>query len=167
MYAVKEALWACQRSRDLRATIFFTDLRASGKGFQEYVEMAEKTGRIQFIRSRPGRIEPVQEKGTLRILFEDTTERNTLEMAVDMVVLTPPLVPAAGMDGLSKLMDIERDPDGFIPIREDKILSSAFAESGVFTCGCCQGPTDAVQSITSASAAALRAAEIISRGKVL
>ncbi len=167
MYAVKEALWACQRSKDLRATIFFTDLRASGKGFQEYVQMAEKTGRIQFIRSRPGRIEPIKEKGTLRILYEDTTERNTLEMAVDMVVLTPPIIPAAGMDGLAKFLDIERNPEGFIMLPDDKLLSSASSKSGVLACGCCQGPADAVQSVTSASAAAFRAAEIITRGKVL
>jgi heterodisulfide reductase subunit A len=167
MYAVKEALWASQRSEDLRAFIFFTDLRASGKGFQEYVEMAEKTGRIQFIRSRPGRIEPIEENGTLRILYEDTTERNTLEMAVDMVVLTPPIIPAAGMDGLSALLTLERDREGFILLSDDKLLSSASSKSGVLACGCCQGPADAVQSVTSASAAAFRAAEIITRGKVL
>jgi heterodisulfide reductase subunit A len=167
MYAVKEAVWACQRSKELRATIFFTDLRASGKGFQEYVQMAEKTGRIQFIRSRPGRIEPVEEKGTLRILYEDTTERNTLEMAADMVVLTPPIIPAAGMDGLSAILNIERDPEGFVLLSDDKLHSSASSKSGVSACGCCQGPADAVQSVISASAAAFRAAEIITRGKVL
>lgn len=167
MYAVKEALWACQRSKDLRASIFFTDLRACGKGFQEYVQMAEKTGRIKFIRSRPGRIEPIKGNGPLQILYEDTTQRNTQEMTVDMAVLTPPIIPAAGTDGFSTLLGIERGREGFIFLSSDKLLSAESAKSGVLACGCCQGPADAVQSINSASAAALRVAGIITRGRAL
>lgn len=165
MYAVKEALWACQRSKDLRATIFFTDLRACGKGFQEYVPMAQKTGRIQFIRSRPGRIEPIKENGSLQILYEDTAQRNTQEMAVDMVVLTPPIIPAAGSDAFSAFPGVERSPEGFVLLSGDKFLHAESSKSGVLACGCCQGPADAVQSINSASAAALRAAELIARGR--
>jgi heterodisulfide reductase subunit A len=167
MYAVKEALWACQRSKDLRATIFFTDLRACGKGFQEYVQMAEKTGRIQFIRSRPGRIEPIKGNGQLQILYEDTTQRNTQEMTVDMVVLTPPIIPAAGLDAFSAFPGVERSPEGFVLLSADKFLHGESSKPGVLACGCCQGPADAVQSISSASAAALRAAEIITRGRPL
>jgi heterodisulfide reductase subunit A len=162
MYAVKEALWACQRSKDLRVTIFFTDLRACGRGFQEYVELANETGRIQFIRSRPGRIEAIQNHGVLKILYEDTTQRITQEMEFDMVVLTPPLIPAAGLDGFSTLSGIERGSDGFILLPDDGFFSAPSSEGRIFACGCCQGPADAVQAITSASAAALRAAEIIS-----
>jgi heterodisulfide reductase subunit A len=165
MYAVKEALWACQRSKDLRVTIFFTDLRACGRGFQEYVELAKETGRIQFIRSRPGRIEAIQNHGALKILYEDTTQRITQEMEFDMVVLTPPLIPAAGSDGFSTLSGIERGSEGFILLPKDGFFPAPSSEAGILACGCCQGPADAVQAITSASAAALRAAEIISPGR--
>lgn len=141
MYAVKEALWACRRSKDLQATIFFTDLRACGRDFQEYVQSAGESGRIQFIRSRPGRIQPGGERGALQILYEDTNARNTQEMNVDMVVLAQPQAPPRGLE------------------------KSTF-QSGSFACGCCQDPADAVQSVISASAAALRAAETIKGGRV-
>jgi len=163
MYAVKEALWACQRSRDLWATIFFTDLRACGKGFQEYVQLAEETGRIQFIRSRPGRIQPMGENGALRVLYEDTTQRNTREMIVDMVVLAQPIIPAAGSENFASLFGVDRGRERFILLPDDKFLSPATSQSRVLACGCCQGPADAVQSVISASAAALRAAEILAQ----
>jgi len=165
MYAVKEALWACERSKDLRVTIFFTDLRACGKGFQEYVELAKETGRIQFIRSRPGRIEAMRNSEALKIFYEDTTQRITQEMEFDMVVLTPPLIPAAGLDGFSTLSGIERGSEGFILLPDDGFFSAPSSKAGIFACGCCQGPADAVQAITTASAAALRAAEIIGLGR--
>jgi heterodisulfide reductase subunit A-like polyferredoxin len=103
------------------------------------------------------------ENGALQVLYEDTTQRNTREMTVDMVVLAQPIIPAAGLENFAALLGVERGREGFILLPDDKFFSPATSQSRVLACGCCQGPADAVQSVISASAAALRAAEILAQ----
>jgi heterodisulfide reductase subunit A len=79
-------------------------------------------------------------------------------MKVDLAVLATSLVPRHDAAQLAEVLDIELDEFGFV--KTDPFLPNDTSRPGIVACGCCLGPADIPQSVTQASAAAARAAEI-------
>jgi len=150
MHATKEAILAREHIPDVRSFIFYTDLRASGKGFREYVERAQREYGVEYIRSRVAKIE---EDGDGRLIFhyEDGATSRPQEMTVD--------IPGPGVAALAKVLDLELDEYGFF--RTNPFSPTDTTREGVFTCGCCRGPSDIPQSVAQASGAAGRAAQYV------
>ena len=155
MHATKEAILAREHIPNVRSYIFYTDLRASGKGFQEYIERAKREYGVAYIRSRVARIE---EDGDGRLVFhyEDPETAHPREMKVDLAVLATSLIPGPGVAQLARVLGLELDEYGFF--RTDPFSPTDTSREGIFTCGCCRGPVDIPQSVAQASAAAARAA---------
>ena len=62
MYATKEAIIAKEHlGEGLQCDIFFMDLRAFGKGFEQYYRRAQELG-VRYIRSRVPKIEEVSRR---------------------------------------------------------------------------------------------------------
>ena len=158
MHATKEAILAREHIPDVRSFIFYTDLRASGKGFREYVERAQREYGVEYIRSRVAKIE---EDGDGRLIFhyEDGATSRPQEMTVDLAVLATSLIPGPGVAALATVLDLELDEYGFF--RTNPFSPTDTTREGVFTCGCCRGPSDIPQSVAQASGAAARAAQYV------
>jgi heterodisulfide reductase subunit A len=163
MFATKEAILAHEHDPGLRSYIFYTDLRAGGKRFQEYIARAKDEYQVTYIRGRPGSIgeDPASRDPIVR--YEDTTARKLREMAVDLVVLCQALVPRAGQRELAALLGIEVDVHGFVRIPERLSRPVDTSVPGIFACGYCQSPQDIPDSVAQASGVAARVAEIIVR----
>jgi heterodisulfide reductase subunit A len=162
-YSVKDAVLIKEHVPGARVCIFYIDLRAFGRGFQEFVNRAKTEYGITFIRSSPGEItyDPVGKD--LSIWYEDTVTKKIENLKFDLVVLCPALIPRKDAKDLAKVLGIEVDQYGFF-----KPLSSISnpvdtTVSGIFACGYCLGPKtgDIPDSITQGSATASRAAEVI------
>ena len=68
MYATKEAIIAKEHlGEGLQCDIFFMDLRAFSKGFEQYYHRAEELG-VRYIRSRVPKIEEVA--GTRNLIVQ-------------------------------------------------------------------------------------------------
>jgi heterodisulfide reductase subunit A len=160
MHATKEAILANEHDRDVRSTIFYTDLRATGKTFQKYVARAENDYSVSYVRSRPALLEEVEETGDVRVTYEDTTTRKTRSDDFDMVVLCAALVPA-GTTHLAKIIGVEMDPQGFIHIPDALSSPVDTSRPGVLAVGFSRGPQDIPESVVQASAAAGRVAELL------
>ncbi len=160
MHATKEAILAREHIPDVQSYIFYTDLRASGKGFREYIERAKREYGVKYIRSRVARIE---EDGDGRLVFhyEDPETSHPREVRVDLAVLATSLVPVPGVAELAEVLGLELDEYGFF--RTAPFSPTDTTREGVFTCGCCRGPADIPQSVAQASAAAARAAQYAMR----
>jgi len=165
-YSVKDAVLIKEHVPGARVCIFYIDLRAFGRGFQEFVNRAKTEYGITFIRSSPGEItyDPVSKD--LSIWYEDTVTKKIENLKFDLVVLCPALIPRKDAKDLAKVLGIEVDQYGFF-----KPLSSISnpvdtTVSGIFACGYCLGPKtgDIPDSITQGSATASRAAEVIVGG---
>ena len=155
MHAVKEAIWACERAPNLEGYIFYTDMRAFGRECQYYVAESQKTGRIKYIRSRPGRVMP--KDGQLEVRFEDTTTREMKILHADMVVLSTAIIPFRGFELKGSNRRSHSDESGFIRVPNGSGQTLQTGYPGIFTCGCCHGPSDAVESAVQATAAAAQA----------
>ena len=160
MYATKEARLIREHVPDTDVTIFYMDIRAFGKGFEEFYRRAEKEFGIRFVK---GRVAEILEDPTTKNLFvraEDIGSGELLEEEVDMVVLSAGLVPAA-TDGLEKVFSVPSGEDGFLAVTNPKLDPVATPIEGVFTAGAAEGPKDIPDSVAQASAAAMRASIIL------
>lgn len=161
MFATKEAILANEHDPRTRSTIFYTDLRAGGKRFQDYISRAKEDYGVAYIRSRPGRISVNAETGNPIVHYEDTTDRQLKEMEVDLVVLCQALVPREEGREAAELMGLGLDEHGFVSIPERLSHPVDTSVPGIFACGYCQSPQDIPESVTQASTVAARVAEMV------
>jgi heterodisulfide reductase subunit A len=157
MHATKEAVIAIEHSPGLACTIFYMDIRAFGKGFDEYYEKAIKSG-VRYIRCRPSLIDELPESRNLIIKYAN--ERGNLRAEeFDMVVLSCGLEPLKQMSDISRRLDIKLNKFGFC--KTDSFISTESSREGVFVCGPCTEPKDIPETVTQASAAAVKVMELL------
>ena len=71
MYATKEAVIAREHDPNIEATIFYIDLRAFGKGFDDYVTAAEKKHGVRYVRAMVSKVYEQPENNNLEIRYVD------------------------------------------------------------------------------------------------
>jgi len=156
VYSIKQ----CMVAKDHEPTIkdfyyFYRDMRAYGRGFEEYFHRGREQTGITYIRSSPSSISS-DGKGKLVVRYEDPGTARPASLKADMVVLSCAMIPSEGTDQLAHHLGIELDDDGFFKIPDPLIDPLASTRPGVFVCGCASGPKDIPDSVAQASAAAAR-----------
>ena len=158
MYAIKEAVMAKEVNPELEISIFFTDMRTSGKEFDRYLERARSECGIKFIRSRIHGVEPKGRSGDLRLHYI-STQGKQIEETFDLVVLSVGLETPDAMISLAETIGIQMTPDRFAAI--SAFMPVHTSKKGVFTCGAFNGPRDIPQSVIGGSAAAASASSLL------
>jgi heterodisulfide reductase subunit A len=171
MHATKEAILANEHYPDSKSFIFYTDMRAVGKQFQEYVGRAREEYGVCYLRSRPGKITVNSETGDPVVWYDETVcseagdpQRRVTSMEVGLVVLCQALVPRGVHEEMASKLGLELDESGFVAIQDRLARPVDTSVPGVFACGFCQAPQDIPDSVVQASAAAARVAEVLSPG---
>ncbi len=164
MYATKLAslLKRMDPSRDIY--IFYTDLRAYGKGFEEYYRTAQELG-IKFIRGRPGELMENSKNKKVIVRVEDTLTRKIIDKEFDIAVLSVGLVPSEGTKKISEMLKLPMSSDGFIKEAHPKFRPVDTPIEGIFVAGTAQGPKDIPDSVAQASGAAARAMRMMNKGE--
>ena len=154
MYAIKEAIMAIEHEPELECEVFYMDIRAHGKGFDEYYERAKSMG-IKFTRCRPSKVEQNDETETLRIGYvnDDTQKYETKEF--DMVVLSAGLQPPKEVRDTAAKFGIELNKYGFAQTKPFDTVSTT--RDGVYVCGPFAQPKDIPETVVEASSASSRA----------
>ena len=156
MYAVKNAILIREHHHEADVAIYFIDIRAYGKGFEEFVQRAEGEFGIKLVRGRVARLEEDPSTGDLWLAAEDVSSGKVVMERYDLVVLSAGLVPPEGSEALAKLLGLSTDGYGFFSGPNLK-LNPVLAQDGIFICGCAAGPKDIPDSVAEASAAAMEA----------
>jgi heterodisulfide reductase subunit A len=156
MYATKEAAIIKEHERKSEVYIFYTDIRAFGKGFQKFVDRAEEEWGI--IREDP-------KTRDLLVKYEDTLTGEMKELEVDLVVLCTALVPSPDNQKLADTLRIGVDEYGFFKVRHSLLAPLDATAPGIFLCGCCQGPKDIPESVAQGKGAAARAVEFMAEAR--
>ncbi len=163
MYSMKFSHLLREHLPGARVYEFYIDLRAVGKGFEEFYNRMLDEGTI-FVRGRPGEIIP--QDGKLMVQVEDTLADEQRLIPVDMVVLSTGLEPRVDVEVIAHLFNLSRSADGFFLERHPKLDPVATMSDGIYVVGCCQAPKDIPQSVAQASAAAARVLAMISAGTI-
>jgi heterodisulfide reductase subunit A len=141
--------------------IMYMDLRAVGKGFQEFVDRAKSQYDVKYIMAHPGGIAEDPNTKSLQIYYEDTKTGDMKRLNADMVVLCPALVPKEDNKKIAEATGVELDDYCFFKSKNQLTAPVDTNIPGIFICGYCQSPKDIPESVAQASGAAARAAETI------
>ena len=150
-----------EHSPQTQPYIMYIDMRAVGKGFQEFVDRAREEYGVKYIKAHPGGIAEEQSTKNLQIHYEDTKNGEMKTLDADMVVLCPALIPNAESKRLAEEMGIELDDASFFKAKNLLTAPMDTTSEGIYICGYCQSPKDIPESVAQASGAAARAAETI------
>ena len=161
MYAAKQAHLLRDKLPDAHITVLYMDVRAFGKGFEEFYERVQKE-HIIYRRGNPSEV--YRKNGKLVVRSEDTLLGEPFELEADLVVLAGGLMPRKEDDLLKDMLGLEKSKDGFYAEAPglDPIVSGAV---GIFLAGCCQGPKDIPDTVAQASGAASLACALLSESR--
>nr|MDO8079616.1 CoB--CoM heterodisulfide reductase iron-sulfur subunit A family protein [Candidatus Freyarchaeota archaeon] len=168
MYATKEAIITKEHDPHLDCYIFYIDIRAYGKGFQDFVNRAKEEYNVKYVRGKVSQIIEDPKTNNLKLRYEDMEKMEFGEMEAGLVVLSAALVPSAGTKELAEILGLNLDQNQFIR-EKDEFSPVETNVPGVFICGYVQGPRDIPESVAQASAAAAKASELLApaRGTLL
>jgi heterodisulfide reductase subunit A len=157
MAALKEALVAQEMAAaDLETTIFYLDLRAHGKGYEEYLERSRTQG-VRLIRSRVTSVSPQQPSGILIHYTDDSGRSRSQDF--DLAVLSLGLRPRPGVRDWASRLGVRLNAHGFIASLPQNPTFTH--RPGVFVCGTAREPVDIPETVTTAGAAAQAAAQLL------
>jgi heterodisulfide reductase subunit A len=165
MNSIKNAFIIKELAPQAEITIFNVDIRAFGKGFEEYYRRSLSHG-IHYVKGKPSKITEDKQTRELVLSFEDPATKRNSRMRVDLAVLCSALTPAEGTRELASILGIETDHDGFFREKDPCASPLESTRAGVFLCGCSTAPKDITDSIAEASGAAAKASLLLLRDKV-
>jgi heterodisulfide reductase subunit A len=164
MYSIKNAVMALEHYPDAEVWVYYADIRAFGKGFEEFYEMAKERFGVKFVRGRVAEVMEGKITGNLVVKVEDTESSKMRLIEHDLIVISPGVIPPEGIHTLTTKMGIDETDDGYIQIRDSFTGPTVTKTPGVFVCGCADGPKDIPDSVSAGSAAAMKATIILSKG---
>ncbi|MHA1404259.1 MAG: FAD-dependent oxidoreductase, partial [Candidatus Helarchaeota archaeon] len=153
MYTTKQAIITKEHLKDVQIRILYNDLRASGKGFYEFIERGRSNEyNIQYIKGLPGKISEDPITKNILITFEDMSNHSFQEIECDLVVLAPAMIPNPDLVKLARILELELDEHGFV--KTPYFNAHATSQSGIFVIGTASGPKDIPESVAEASGCA-------------
>ncbi|MHC1567478.1 MAG: FAD-dependent oxidoreductase [Candidatus Syntropharchaeia archaeon] len=158
MYSTKEAILVKEHYEDAEVYIFYKDMRAFGKGFNEFIERGKKEYGIKYIHS-DAIVEENPDNHNLFVVYDAAGRRERIE--VDMVILASALVPRKGARELANILGIEVNEFGFYECADEITNPVQSSVPGIFIAGYCKGPVDIPESVAEGSGAAACAAEVM------
>lgn len=165
MNTIKDTLMLKEHYPDMEVKVFYIDIRAFGKGFEDLFQRSKGKG-VKYIRGLPGDVQEDPQSQDL-ILFAENTSTDLLEKhRTEMVVLSQGLVPSKDMNKIQEMLALQKTSDGFYLEAHPKLQPVDSASAGIFFAGTAESPKDIKDAVTQASAAAVRAARIMSPGKI-
>jgi heterodisulfide reductase subunit A len=154
MYAIKQAMLLSGTLPLADITIYYMDIRAFGKGYEQFYQSAKAMG-IEFVKGKVARItEDADQNPITRVELIDDNSR-VVERKHDLVVLSVGMLPGSNPEAMFRVPTAE---DGFVRIPNHNIAPTVTMEEGIYATGTAIGPMDIVDTIMTAGAAAAETA---------
>ena len=164
MYSMKQAQLILGTLPAASVTLYYMDIRAYGKGFEEFYQQAKAMG-VNFVRGKVAKIEE-KENGDLEVYHEDTLGKGSLEKTThDLTVLSVGLLPRPEIAKAFTDQELKLDEMGWIQLADENASGVRTSIEGVFAAGCATGPKDIPDSAVEAAAAASECASYLLRGR--
>ena len=165
MNTVKSTIMLKEHYPDIEVKVFYIDIRAFGKGFEDLFRRSKGMG-VRYIRGLPGDIKQDPATGDLILTVENTATNELESHHTEMVVLAVGLEPASDMKVIQEMLALQTTSDGFYMEAHPKMQPVDAATRGIFFAGCAESPKDIKDSVTQASAATARAMRLMNPGSL-
>ena len=154
MYTAKHAILYKHRVHDGQVYVFYIDIRAGGKGYEEFVTRAMEEDDTVYIRGRVSKV--FSRDGKVVVWGVDTLTERKVEIAADMVVVAAAIVPSARSKALAEVLGISVDEFGFYTTPDAEMTPMESGVPGIFLAGAGLGPQDIPETVAQASGAAAK-----------
>jgi heterodisulfide reductase subunit A len=165
MYTAKHALLLKEKVPDAKAYIFYMDIRANGKGYEEFVQRVVERYDATYVRGRISRIYPLD--GHLIVQGADTLLGKPVEVHADMVVLATAMEPRADAKEMARKLGLSTDQDNWFSEAHPKLRPVEVLTAGVYLAGACHYPKDIPDTVAQASGAAAKVVDLFSKPHLL
>ncbi len=162
MYSLKFAHLVREKLPDAACYEFYIDMRAFGKGYEEFMERIKSEG-THVVRGRTAQVCEID--GQMTIKGEDLLNDRLIELPVDLVVLAVGVVPSPSTQDLARMLGVPRDDDGWFSELNYNGAPTYTERGGIFVAGMCQGPKDIPDTVAQASAVAAGVLQSIASGR--
>lgn len=164
MYTAKHTMLYNHSVHDGKAYVFYMDVRAGGKGYEEFINRAQREG-TEYIRGRVSRL--IKQGDKILVKGADTLLGESIDLEVDMVVLATAMIPQEGAEAMAKKLGISYDHYGFYSEQHPKLMPVDSSTGGIYLAGACQGVKDIPETVAQASAAASKVLQLFSKEELL
>jgi heterodisulfide reductase subunit A len=165
MYTAKHAMLYKHKVHSGNAYVFYMDIRAGGKMYEEFVRRAIEEDEVHYVRGRVSRIYP--RDGKLIVKGVDTLlNSRPVEIQADMVVLATAMVAQPDAESLAQKMKVSYDQYHFLAEAHPKLRPVEMNTAGIFVAGACQAPKDIPETVAQASAAAAKVLGLFSKDEL-
>ncbi len=158
MYTAKHAHLVGEKIPGSDLTIYYTDVRAFGKGFEEFYNRVMDEGVNYLRRELDDPIEVVEADGKTVVKAEGHPD-----IEADLVVLATAIVARDDAPEIARICNISQGTDGFFLEAHPKLRPLDTFTEGIFLAGCSQAPKDIPDTVAQASGAASRVCDILSK----
>ena len=158
--ALKNAQLLKQEYHDMNVTMFYIDIRTWDKNNEEYYRNI-RAQHVNFIKGKPGDIK-LNKDGTLRLYYDMSLEDSVTYLDFDLVVLSTGIIPSKGTQEIIDIIGLSKGPNGFLSEVHGCLKPVETKDNGIYICGCAAGPKNIPYSVSSALAAASKAATLLS-----
>ncbi|MHA1129273.1 MAG: 4Fe-4S binding protein [Candidatus Helarchaeota archaeon] len=157
MVAIKNATLLKQHIDGAEVTICYMDIRAAGKNYEEYFLQSRRAG-VKYLRGTVANIKEDPETKDLILRVEDTLTQEIIDLRVDMVVLSTAMEPSRSTEEISRILRLDKSPDGFLKEYHDRLDPIDTKIPGIYLAGAVQGPKSIAETVATGKAAASSAA---------
>jgi heterodisulfide reductase subunit A-like polyferredoxin len=164
MYAIKQAQLIMGALPIADVTIYYIDIRAFGKGYEEFFEQAKGMG-VNFVKGKVARIDLLK-NGNMSLYYEDISGKaGTQTKEHDLVVLAVGLLPNTAPFGLFKGGELESDEYHYVREVNPIIEPGATNVAGLYIAGTVSGAKDIPDTVLYSGAAATQVSAYLERMK--
>ena len=161
MYTAKQAILYRHRVHEGQAYVFYIDIRAAGKGYDEFTQRAMEEEYVIYLRGKVSRIFREGEK--VVVWGADTLSGRQVQIEADLVVVAPALLPRPETRRLAEMLGLATDEHGWLVPLDTNTHPAETVRPGVFLAGTGAGPMDIPETVAHASGAAAQALKLFSR----
>jgi len=152
MYVAKHAMLYKHKVHDGQPYVFYMDIRAGGKNYEEFVRRAIEEDGVLYIRGRVSKI--YKDGDQLVVVGADTLSDSQVQIRADLVVLATAMVPHKNAYEFAQKIGIACGSEGFYAEAHPKLRPVETMTAGIYLAGACQAPKDIPDAVAQASAAA-------------
>jgi heterodisulfide reductase subunit A len=161
MYSAKQAMLYKHKIHDGQAYVFYIDIRSAGKRYEEFIQRAMEEDDVLYVR---GKVSKVFREGDKVVVWGvDTLTGLTIEVAADLVVVSPAMIPSEGTREMAGMLGIEVDQFGWWIEQEENLAPLETRRPGIFLAGAGIGPKDIPEAVSQGSGAAGKVLSLFSR----
>lgn len=164
MYTAKQAILYRHNVPDGQAYVFYIDVRAGGKGYEEFLNRAQEEDGVVYLRGKVSKL--FRDNGKVMVKGVDTLSNRTVEIAADLVVLATAVVPRLESAQVAEMLGLASDEAGFFTPSNEELAPLESNLPGVFLAGAALGPKDIPETVAQASGAAAKVLSMFQKAQL-